>query len=251
MEHMKVILPREHGAWGMLFAPLLAGIIVSGFTPNHLLLVLGMLAAYLASHPLIQWLKHPQQKASMKTWAFGYGTAALLFGIPLLLQFPQLMGLAFVAAAMLMVNIQFAVLRQERHMLNNFAAICGLSLGAVAAYYVGQQSFDETAWLLGTLFVAYFFGSALHVKSLIREKNNRFIKRAANWYHGMLIVLPLLISTFYPESNAFLYLALAFSCSSIKVWMTKFQQDVRPLKIGILEIVNTVWFVLVVSILFF
>ncbi|MGZ4031947.1 MAG: YwiC-like family protein, partial [Tumebacillaceae bacterium] len=131
---MKVVLPREHGAWGMLFGPLLAGMIAGGFRMADILLVFAMLAVYLASNPLIQWLKQPERKADMKKWAIGYSAAAAAFGLPLVFYYPPLLLLALPGGVSLLINIRFALRKQERHLLNDLAAIAGLCLGAVAAY---------------------------------------------------------------------------------------------------------------------
>lgn len=234
----------------MLFAPLLIGIFVAGLQLNHGLLVFGMLAAYLASNPLIQWIKNRKRNPHMLKWAFGYGAAAALLGVPLLFQYPRLIGLFLAAGLVLLINIQFAVRKKERHLLNDFAAMCGLALGAVAAYYVGHGSIGVTAWYLWAACILQFFGSALHVKTLIREKGNRRMKTIANLYHIVLLALPFLINFAFPALFPYKWLSLAYLLSAVRTWLTPFNSDVRPLTIGVLEIVNTVWFVVVTSMVF-
>lgn len=247
---MKILLPREHGAWGMLFAPLLVGMFAGGARGYHVLLFLGMLAVYLATYPLIQWVKNPKRNSELKGWIAGYGAAAVVPGLPLLFKYPGLIWLALPAGTLLLVNIRFAIRKKERHMLNDLAAIGGLSFGGVAAYYVGVQAFDLKAWLVWLSCLLLFFGSVLHVKSLIREKGNRAVKTVANLYHAVLVPLPILAQFAYPELLPYKWLALAYAFSAVKVWFTPFHSTVRPLTIGILEIANTVWFVIVASFVF-
>lgn len=247
---MKFVIPREHGAWGMLFAPLLIGMLVAGLNLNHVPLVLGMLAAYLASNPLIQWIKSQKRNSHMLNWALGYGAAAALLGIPLLFQYPRLIGLFLAAGLVLLVNIQFTVRKKERHLLNDLAAMAGLSLGAVAAYYIGRGSINGTSWYLWIACILQFFGSALHVKTLIREKGNRRVKTIANLYHIVLLILPFAVHLVFPTQFPYQWLSLAYLLSAGRTLLTPFNSNIRPLTIGILEIFNTVWFVIVTSVVF-
>jgi hypothetical protein len=247
---MKLVLPREHGAWGMLFGPLLAGMIAGGFRLADILLILSMLMVYLASNPLIQWLKQPARKADMKKWAFGYSAAAALLGIPLVIIDPQLLWLALPAGVSLLINIRFALRKQERHLLNDLAAIAGLCLGAVAAFYVGQRTFAIQSWYMWGAFVLQFFGSALYVKTLIREKGNRDVKMAANQFQGLLLFISIVIGMVLPGHFPVVYLSLAFAFSLVKVWVTPFDLNLRPLTVGLIEIGNTIWFTLIVGFIF-
>lgn len=247
---MKIVIPREHGAWGMLFAPLLIGMFVAGLKVNHSLLVFGMLAAYLAVYPLLQWIKNRQRNGHMLKWALGYGMAAAILGIPLLFHYPALVGLFLATGLFLWINIQFAIRKKERHLLNDLAAIAGLSLGAVAAYYVGQGFLTKIAWYLWMASILQFFGSALHVKTMIREKGNRTMKTVANLYHILLLAIPFLVHLVFPAQFHYQWQSLAYLFSSVRTLLTPFDSYVRPLTIGILEIINTVWFVVGTSIVF-
>lgn len=247
---MKMVIPREHGAWGMLMAPLAIGMFASGLRPDHVLLVLGVLAAYMSSYSLIQWIKYPGRSSQARRWTFVYGAAGMAFGLPLLYRYPALLWLVLPAALTLLVNIGFAIRRQERHLLNDLAAMSGLSLGAVAAYFVGRQEFDGTAWIIWLACVLQFFGSALHVKTLIREKGVRSMKSAANLYHGVLLPLPLVANALFPGLFPYGWLSLAYAFSAVKVWATPFNASIRPIKVGLVEVANVVWFVTVASAVF-
>ncbi|GAX91390.1 YwiC-like family protein [Effusibacillus lacus] len=239
---MKAVIPREHGAWGMLFAPLLVGMFAGGLAASHVLLVLSMLGVYLASYPLIQWFKNPKRNAHLRGWILGYGAASAVLGLPLVYLYPKLVWLALPAAVVLMINIGFAVRKQERHILNDLVAISGLSLGGVAAYYVSTNGFDLTSGVIWLSCFLVFTGSVLHVKSLIREKGNRTIKAAANIYHVLLVALPIAAEFAFPELLPYKWMSLAFAFSAIKVWVTPFNKPMRSLTIGMIEIANTVWF---------
>lgn len=245
---MKIVLPREHGAWGMLFAPLIIGAVASGLKPVHGWLFVAMLATYLTVNPFIQWLKNRKRNAPLLPWIIGYGLAALFSGFPLLFRFPALAWLIPPAGLMVLVNIAFALQKKERHLLNDLAAESGLSLGAVAAYYVGQETFSPFAWVLWAACLFLFFGCALHVKTLIREKGNRRIKRIANLYHLLLLLLPWIAFWAFPLAFSWPWLSLAYLFAALRAWLIPFNASLRPLTIGIIEIANTVWFVVAILI---
>lgn len=247
---MKLVIPREHGAWGMLFGPLLAGIIAGGFVPYHVLLVLSMLMIFLASNPLIQWLKQPKRKIDMLKWAIGYGVVAAILGLPLAIRYPGLFWLAPPAAIVLLINIRYALRRQERALSNDLAAICGLSLGVVAAFYVGQGHFALQAWYLWAAFALQFFGTALYVKTLIREKGNRTVKMATNLFQALLLFLSIVVGMVLPGGFPVVWLTLAYAFSVFKVWLTPFDVKMSPMTIGLIEIGNTIWFTVIVGLIF-
>ncbi|HEU4962683.1 MAG TPA: YwiC-like family protein [Bacilli bacterium] len=247
---MKLVLPREHGSWGILFAPLLVGTIVAGAGWAHLLLFSGALAAFLAAHPLILWLKNPQKHKAMLRWTIGYGVAALLFGLPLLYAYHPLFWVVAGAGLTLLLNIWFAVTKRERHLFNDIVAIGGLSLGGVAAYLIGAGT---QMWSFEALWIAcapllLFIGSALHVKTMIREKGNLRFKRLAAGYHLLLLVAPMLTAALWPDVFPYPWLWLAYLVSALRTWLTPFGATRRPLTIGLIEIGNTVWFVIVACI---
>lgn len=247
---LKVVLPREHGAWGMLFAPLVIGMFSAGFNFYHVLLILAMLAAYLASNPLIQWCKNSKRNPNLLKWALGYGMAAAVLGIPVLFPYPKLILILLGTTLILLINIRFAVNKNERHLFNDFTAMAGLSLGGISSYYVGKGIIDSASFFLWLTCLLQFFGSALHVKTFIREKGNRTFKNAANWYHIFLIALPLLAAFAFPTVFPYKWLFLAYAGSVLRTWLTPFNSNVSAKKAGILEIFNTIWFVIIVSFVF-
>lgn len=245
---MKMLIPKEHGAWAMLFAPLLIGMSASRPGLYHIPLFLSMLAVYLASNPLVKWSKNPRRNPELKPWIAGYGMAAIGLGLPLLFKYEQLLCYVLPAVSLLLINIGFARHKKERHLLNDLASIGGLSLGGVAAYYVGIHSITLTAWIIWLSCLLLFFGSALHVKSLIRQKGNRIVKRTANLYHLILVLLPITAPLAIPALSPYVWMSLAFLFSAVKVWATPCNASFRILTIGVIEIVNSIWFVIVASI---
>lgn len=231
---MRVVIPHEHGAWMMWLAPLAVGMAVTPWHPAKLLLVGAVLFAYLGSYPLLQLLRHPEQRQLWLGWAVGYGTVAIAFALPLLLMRPVLLLVGVMAVGALAVNAWFAYQRQERNLLNDFVAMAGLSLSVVAAYAVGAEQIDATAWGLWGLCVLYFFGTALHVKSLIRERRNRLLKITAVLY--ALALSSLLALTVHP------YLGIGQLPATLRTMVIPQNHRFKAIVLGVIEIICTVWF---------
>jgi len=88
------IIPKEHGAWAVLFVPLLVGASIAGkFTLNVLWLALGTLAVFMSYVPVQTLLRaclvSPQTPArgrAAKFWAAAYLIFGALFMLPLFLR---------------------------------------------------------------------------------------------------------------------------------------------------------------------
>ncbi|MDI3328867.1 MAG: YwiC-like family protein [Alicyclobacillaceae bacterium] len=232
----RLVIPREHGAWMMWIGPLVIGVLSAPWNGKQLLLAVAALFAYLASYPLLQGVKQPRYRRRWWTWAAGYGGVAAVAGAALLAMEPGLAGVALGASAAFLANVWFAVRRQERHLLNDLLAMAGLSLTGVAAYRLGRGAFDAGAWMLWLVCVVYFFGSALHVKSMIRERRNRGIKWAANLY---AVVAPLVIGPVFGWTAS-----AAFLAAAVRAWATRQERPPQVLALGLIEIGASIWFVL-------
>lgn len=230
----RVVIPHEHGAWMMWLVPLAIGLASTPWHLSKLLLVGAVLFAYLASYPLLQSLRYPDQRAEWLRWAVGYGAVAALFGVPLAWMRPQLLWVALVALAGFVVNARFASRRDERHLFNNLVAMAGLNLAVVAASVAGRGYWDKQAWLLWALCLLYFFGSALHVKSLIRERRNRSLKMLAIAYAA---VAPAMLSVLLQP-----LLAVAYLPAAIRTLVIPQHHAYKAIVLGVIEIVCSVWF---------
>lgn len=234
MRARQLVIPHEHGAWMMWPVPLAVGMAGTPWRPSNLLLAGAVLFAYLASYPLLQSLRYPFQRAYWLRWAVGYGAVAALFGLPLVWMHPTLLVVGMIALAGFVVNAWFARNRHERHLLNDLVAMAGLNLAVVAAYVVGRGRLDLEAWSLWGLCLLYFFGTALHVKSLIRERRNRLLKAAAIGY--ALAVPALLALAVQP------LLAVAYLPAAVRALVIPQNHSFKAIVLGVVEIVCSVWF---------
>ncbi len=218
----------------MWLAPLAVGLAGTPWHPAKLLLVGAVLFAYLASYPLLQSLRYPSERLFWLRWAGGYGAVAALFGLPLVWMRPLLLVVGLVALAGFAVNAWFARQRNERHLLNDLVAMAGLNLAVVAGYVVGTARLDAEAWGLWVLCLLYFFGTALHVKSLIRERRNPWMKVMAVVY---VLAVPAVLAMVVHR-----WLAVAYLPAALRTLAIPQNHRFKAIVLGVIEIVCSVWF---------
>ncbi|MCL6473820.1 MAG: YwiC-like family protein [Firmicutes bacterium] len=234
MSTRRVALPHEHGAWMMWLAPLMAGLAGTPWHPSKPLLAGVVLFAYLASYCVLQAIRHPREGAYWLRWAFGYGLAATAVGAPVLWMRPLLLAVGGVALLGFGVNAWFAHHRNERSLVNDLVAMAGLNLAAVAGYVAGTGRWDAAAWELWGLNLLYFFGTALHVKSVIRERNNRRMKWVAVTYAvGIPVALAAIGQTL---------LAGAYVPAALRSLAIPQNHRLKAIALGMVEIVCSLWF---------
>ncbi|GIJ23005.1 membrane protein [Micromonospora lutea] len=165
----------------MLLVPWLAAVLTVGLRWPHLPLLGAWLTGYLFSYYLLQAVKTRRPgRVRAQLWTYGAPTA-LLGGLVLLLR-PELLWYAPAYAALLAVNVVHARRRTERALGNDLASVAQSCLMVfVCATVAGQPP-----GTVGTVFLAvaaYFIGTVLYVKTMIRERGNSTYYRASIGYH--------------------------------------------------------------------
>jgi hypothetical protein len=173
-----LVIPREHGAWGMLLVPLATGAVASlnsGINGGALaLFILAAMSLFWLRTPVESWLGTSAIKAQTKTErAFvvkmiaGIGALAIA-SIAALLWNGQFRGLLMIGAvAGLAFAIQAGVkkLGRKGRMPAQIIGAVGLTSTAAAAYYVATGRLDRVAvalWLANWLFA----GDQIHFVQL-------------------------------------------------------------------------------------
>ena len=169
-----MILPREHGAWGLLLVPFITGAGVAFRESSHVLPVLLLLAATLA----LFWLRTPaesllgtsamraqtnEERRSVVVVILGLGAmAALALGTLLWAgRNPYLWLIGTAAAAAFIAQALLKNLGRRLRMLSEIVGTIGLTTSAPAAYYVVTGKFGSTAWMLW-LANLIFAGNQIH-----------------------------------------------------------------------------------------
>ncbi|SDZ74697.1 YwiC-like protein [Thalassobacillus cyri] len=238
---MKLFLPKQHGAWAMLTVPFLLGMVAGGFDWLQLPLLIGWVALYLATYPLILAVKKKKIRFHMN-WFFRYFIVAVIFALPVLIVEPFLLLIAFMMVPFFIINLWFGKRNKDRSLLNDFAAITAFGISGIASYYLGGGYIDELAWSVFVLAILFFYGSAFFVKTMIREKKNPAFRWISWGYH--VIVVGLFLAT-----GAWM-VTLAFIPSLARA-IYLYGRQLKPMQIGILEIGNSLFFLVILSVGFF
>lgn len=173
-----LIVPREHGAWGLLLVPMITGAGVAFRQASHIFPLILLLTAALA----LFWLRTPLEnllgtstmraqtlEESHKLRSFivvlagiaGLALAGLLWAGRNVDLWPLGAGVAaaFIGQAVL------KKLGRRTRMLSEMVGTIGLTASAPAAYYVITGEFNATAWMLWLANVL-FAGDQIHYVQL-------------------------------------------------------------------------------------
>ncbi|WP_371069223.1 YwiC-like family protein [Sediminibacillus sp. JSM 1682029] len=230
---MKKLFPKQHGAWAMLIIPFFLEAIAGRFTFWHIPLFLGWLCLYLATYPFIMVFKKKRNNSLYKKGAILFGLAALLFLLPLLLVEWRLILFGIAMLPLFLVNIYFAKKKKERAFLNDVVAVITFCIGGVGSYFLGMGTIEPAALVLAAYNFLFFFGSIFYVKTMIREKKNRQFLYFSWGYHLLLT-----IGCFFIGG---IWLSVAYFPSLLRAWLLP-EKTLSIKKIGILEILNSVFF---------
>ena len=163
------IVPKEHGAWAVLYGSLLVGLGVAGrFTIPVLLLLVGVTACAFANGPLALLVRPaagPGQIARRRQallWILVYGAVAVATLVPLVTVFRMTFLLPFGMGAMFFVVVRAYQLREreDRTLGGALTGMAGITLAAPAAHAVAAGAAQPVgAMLWGLCFL--FFGSGI------------------------------------------------------------------------------------------
>lgn len=248
-------LPREHGAWAMLYVPLAVGAMVAWGSPLRLfLLTLSATFVFIARESLLIWFRarsRGQRNDQAFRFSLSYLAIAGAFGSPLLLVYHLywFIALGFVALLLLAINAWQAVRREDRTIGSEMMAIAGLTLTAPAAFYAARGTVEVTALWLWALCAVYFASSIFYVKLRVSTINPRLneTRRQTWWrcalYHGFLLAS---LSVLALTGSIDLFALAAFA----PVLVRSFWSLARPVRqinlkrVGLLEIVYSLVFLI-------
>ena len=168
-------VPPEHGAWVILYAPLIVGF---GAAPAFfcfptILLTLTVTAAYLARHAAAL-LFRKRGKQGTGFWLGVYLAFFLIGGLPLGVVFGrwELGQIGGCIAALFAVHGIMTVWpsrkRLDRSVLGELLAVGALAMTGPAAYVVGDGRLDATALMIWTGNSLFYAGGVIHIKMYFR-----------------------------------------------------------------------------------
>jgi YwiC-like protein len=226
-----LILPREHGAWGLLLVPMVTGAGVAFRASVHVTPFLMLLTAALA----LFWLRTPVESllgtSAMRAQTKGEQREVAIVIVILakiaiaalvaLLWAGRNPGLWLIGVAAVVAFVGQTLLKKlsrRTRMLSEIVGTIGLTSAAPAAYYVMTAKFDATAWMLW-LANLIFAGNQIHYVQL-RIHTARIEGLRAKLAHGwtfaagqavMTVVLTVICLTgLLPESASLAFAPLLF-----------------------------------------
>ena len=200
-------VPNQHGAWAMLIAPVLVGSWPS-FTWRQILLLVVAVVAYLALYAVGLWLKSGR-KARYRSAALTYAAITTVLLAALVISEPRLLAWAPVYAGGIGLSLWASWRRDDRSWWNDIVLVflaCGATLVAagmrpvadgVAVLSIAPAPFawpppglrDGFALMAAAVLLAYFLGTVVHVKGMIRDRNNPAVYLGSVIYHVVAVML--------------------------------------------------------------
>lgn len=170
---MSSVIPREHGAWGILIFSMALGIGVSGQPELRVLLFsVAALALFLARRPLTLLAKGGVSRR-LVLWEAIYLVVGAFASTPLFLVYRLWLLLAFGVgfAVYLAAYVLVAVGRKQRTARVEMLGISGLALAAPAAFYVSEGVWQTSSLYLWLLSFLYHAGSIFYVKLRVKHRS--------------------------------------------------------------------------------
>ncbi len=217
-------LPPQHGAWAMLLLPWLVGTIVAGFRWLHVPLLLAWLTGYLTSYYGLLAVKTRRPgKVRAQLWVYGVPTVVL--AVLVIALRPAVLWYAPAYGVLLAVNVAYAARRDDRALLNDLALVAQSCLMVFVCATVAGAPLRELVVPFAAV-TAYFVGVVVHVKGLIRERDNPRYRWASVSFHLVAFIASLWFGV---------ALAVVFGLLALRAIALAGRQ-LRPGVLGIVEI---------------
>lgn len=186
-------MPNQHGAWAMVTVPWLLGFVLAlrdgGDIASGLMLLACWLTGYFAFFATSQWLRSrlkPRYLPAVATYAI----ATVVLGLGALALRPQWWTWAAVFAPLVGTSLWLAWRRAERSLRSGAATVAAASLLPLVLGSDALWPWTVAPALLGVALVcfAYFFGTVLYVKTLIRKRGSRgWVVASVVWHVGCVL----------------------------------------------------------------
>jgi len=210
-----LIIPREHGAWGLLLIPLFTGL-AAGLPSAHrfwplLLFVIAALCLFwlrtpveslLGSGPMLARTSRERWTAFLASVVLAAVSTACLAGLMWGGRHPKLLWVGSIAASAFVFQTVLRKLGRGMRMISQLVGAIGLTATAPAAYYLGTGRLDSLAlvlWVANWLFAwnqIHFVQLRIHAARSItfREK---FAQGRFFFLAQILLLLALVFASLY------------------------------------------------------
>lgn len=253
--------PRQHGAWAMFLIPsLMAVFLGQAWRGSILFLILSFILIFLAHQPAGKFLRRLRNRQTIDypslSWALVLGgLGAALTGALFIIQgqwWALTLGMA--VAIVLALHLWITVNKKAMSIPGELVGVAGLTAAGPIIYLFSNASLDARGWVLWMLNFFYFAGSIFYVKLKLRiqpslPEPNLALKVKVGTpllIYGLLLFAYLFyVISVQNYSWFFLWAFLPFFIKStlgIFTWQTK--AKLKPIRMGILELVHSLVFLL-------
>lgn len=238
-------MPPQHGGWAFVGLPVVLGISVAPWTPLLLIAAIGWIVAFPASYFTLAVLRYPLPQRFRRPLAI-WASAGTPLALVLLVMRPWLIWLGAAYVLAFAINVSFARRRDERAMTNNtiFIVECTAiipamwGIGALQSGWslAGFSTAPTAVWISSACCAMALVGSTLHVKSLIRERNDVRFRVASQVWAVTSIALGVVLAVAAGLPTGLLLLA-PFTYLAIRSFAVVGLR-LSPGRIGIIELVG-------------
>ncbi|HSD51916.1 MAG TPA: YwiC-like family protein [Candidatus Methylomirabilis sp.] len=212
MEIGRPIVPKEHGAWAVIYGAFLAGVGVAGqVTVPVILFLVGVTAAALANGPFAILARVTSDQAERArrqrafTWLLLYGAAAVLAFGPLLTAYRMTFLLPFGMGAIFFLLLRAFLVRErdDRTLGGELIGTAGLSMVGPAAHAVAVGAVRPVGAVLWLLLFLFFASGVFYVRMRIRgmvahrrgapAPSNPAVWSCVGYHVALFVVIPSLV----------------------------------------------------------
>ncbi len=255
-----MVVPREHGAWGMMLVPLATGAVIAARSAVNraalVILVIAAMSLFWLRTPLESWLgtsaikaqtdyeRGLLTKAIVAIGAVAAGNVAALFWNG---HNRGLLLIGAIAALAFAVQAGVRKLGRKGRMPAQIIGAVGLTSTAAAAYYVAAGRLDRTAialWLANWLFAAdqiHFVQVRIH--SSRAETLSEKLRPGLLFLVGQTGLIGVIIIAcrlgFFPAAIAIAFLPILLRGT---IWFTRGRQPLDVHKLGYSELAQALLF---------
>jgi YwiC-like protein len=255
-----MVVPREHGAWGMLLVPLATGAVVAAHGNVHgsalALFVCAAMSLFWLRTPVESWLgtsaikaHTSQERAFVLRTIAGVGVVAAA-SIALLLwagRNRELMLIGLIAAGAFAAQAAVKKLGRNGRMPAQIIGAIGLTSTAAGAYYVATGQLDRTAialWLANWLFAGdqiHFVQLRIHASraGTLEQK----LQQGRSFLFAQIVLVGIIVAAcrvgLFPAAAILAFLPVLLRGS---LWFVRKRQPLDVHKLGFTELAHALTF---------
>lgn len=259
---MKMPIPREHGTWAMLYAPIICAAVSAWKIDGRLILFLiSTTAAFFLREPLEGWIRlqmrgveDAKRLLPLRNWSILFVAVAWIAAAILIVKWRLwlLPLFAVMFGAMLGLHLFWIYRKSDRRFFAEIAGVIALTSSATACRYVMIGRVDRISLMLWLLSALFFTSSVFYVKKRVsiisRRHQTQHAPAWCNAYHALLASVLVFLS--WNEIVPWT-ITLAFLPVIIRSFVGALFSDKLSLtRIGISEVAFTIVFVCLMVISF-